>query len=288
MFSFLSETTGAYGIACYENEKDYMEARKYAKRDKPEPKRYLQTGYIALWDDRDTLQKESYDTIKALGFHFRGKGAWLHVERYEIGYYPKQLTEKEIDFLLEAFGNLFMMVAAIYEQGLNPEFDKRKTLLRWYDSSVDLFYTHPFKVDIPIDIAVHPKVFPQISSSALKLKSMPRLDYSMELDISYLSMTIFHEGQETIPLLVLGVEKSKGIIMLNETVHPAADKINVLINCIGNTIKRYGKMSEIFVCDDDVKNIISDFCSKIGIKVTKTNKMSNLKKARNQLISVLK
>ena len=55
--------------------------------------------------------------------------------------------EKEVDMMICAFENLFMMLKAIYEGGLEPEFENGNTLIRWYSEEDKLYYTHPFDVD---------------------------------------------------------------------------------------------------------------------------------------------
>ena len=197
-FSFIGESAQKCGIAFYIGEEDYMRARVRlaARNDKHEPVFMLQNALICLWDDREDLSKESYALIKELGFKPRGKGAWLHFDRYEIGYAPVPLDEKEVDLLTTAFENLHMMLRAIYEQGLDPEFDKGKNLVRWYEPKDKLYYTHPFEMDLPKDIISHPIVTVYENDWMREVRSMKCADYSVELDWSYVGVIYDDENEE--------------------------------------------------------------------------------------------
>lgn len=84
----------------------------------------FQNALVCLCDNWTELSKESYELIKELGFKPKGNGEWFHFDRYEIGYVPVPLNENEVELLTVALENLHMMLCAIYEKKLNPEFDK--------------------------------------------------------------------------------------------------------------------------------------------------------------------
>lgn len=130
----------------------------------------------------------------------------MHFDRYEIGYAPVPLDDKEIDLLTTAFENLHMMLLAIYEQGLDPEFDKGKNLVRWYEPKDKLYYTHPFEIEIPKGIITHPPVTVPENDWMREVRSMKNADYSVELDWSYVGVIYGDEdGRETFPHMLLAV-----------------------------------------------------------------------------------
>lgn len=287
-FSFIGESAQKCGIACYICEEDYIRARVRLteKNDKCEPVFMLQNALICLWDDREDLNKESYALIKELGFKPHGKGAWLHFDRYEIGYAPVPLDEKEVDLLTTAFENLHMMLRAIYEQGLDPEFDKGKNLVRWYEPKDKLYYTHPFEIEIPKDIITHPLVTVQENEWMREVRSMKSADYSVELDWSYIGVIYDDEdGRGTFPHMLLAVEPKKGFILVNEMLSPSHNQPGIVFNVLDHFIERYGKPSEIAICDEDLKGILSDVCKKVGIKLTVKKRLSAVNNARKTILA---
>ncbi len=290
-FSFIGESAQKCGIACYIGEENYMRARVRLteKNDKHEPVFMLQNALICLWDDREDLSKESYALIKELGFKPRGKGAWLHFDRYEIGYAPALLDEKEVDLLTTAFENLHMMLRAIYEQGLDPEFDKGKNLVRWYEPKDKLFYTHPFEIEIPKGIITHPQVTVHENDWMREVRSMKNADYSVELDWSYVGVIYDDEnGRGTFPRMLLAVEPKNCVILVNEMLSPSHNQPGIVFNVLDHFVERYGKPSEIAICDEDLKGILSDVCKKVGIKLTVKKRLPAVNNARKMLLAQIR
>lgn len=288
LFSFISESAQKCGIACYIGEENYMRARVRltAKDTKQEPAFILQNALICLWDDRENLSKQDYALIKELGLKPRGKGAWLHFDRYEIGYVPTPLNEKEVELLSTAFENLHMMLRAIHEQNLNPEFDKGKSLVRWYEPKTKLYYTHPMEIDIPIDIIPRPTVTVQENDWMLEVRSMPKADYSIELDWSYVDVIYDDEdGRETIPRLLLAVDPENGYVWVNQMLSPTQNQPSMIFNMLDQFVEQFGKPSEIIICDEDLEAILTDVCKKVCIKLTVKKRLTTLNKARKSLLA---
>ncbi len=287
LFSFLGGSTQKCGIACYIGEENYMKAREIltSKNEKHEPVFMLQNAFVCLWDNREDLRKSDYELIKELGFKFRGRGAWLHFDRYEIGYVPVPLEEKDIDLLTTAFENLHMMLRAIYEQGLDPEFDKGKTLLRWYEPKDKLYYTHPFEITFPADITKAPVVTIHENEWMRNVRSMPNARYSVELDWSYLDVIfVDKDGRETFPQLLLAVDHESGCIIVNQMLSPSCNKTNIIFNMLDHFTEQFGKPTEIMICDDSLKGILKDVCEKVGIKLTLRKKLLKINSARKEII----
>lgn len=287
LFSFIGASAQTRGIACYIGEEDYMRARirLTMKNEKREPAFMLQNALICLWSNREDVSKENYALIKELGLKFRGKGAWLSFERYEIGFAPVPLTESDVELLITAFENLYMMLRAVYERGLDPEFDKGKTLLRWYEPKDDLFYTYPVEVDFPKEIGPRPVVIVQENDWMREVRTMKSAEYSVEIDWSYAGVLYEDElGRETFPKMLLAVERKKGLILFNMMLPPSRSQPDVLFGMLDHLIEQHGKPTEIVVCDEDIKGILADICKKIGIKMTVKKRLSALNKVRNDLL----
>ena len=286
-FSFIGEWIGVCGIACYINDENYMRARdlmtKGAKAH--EPIFDLQNALICLWDDREDISQADYKLIKALGFKFRGRGAWLHFNKYEIGYEATSLEEKDIDLLITAFENLNMMLRAIYEQGLDPEFDKGHTLMRWYEPKDELYYTHPFKIDIPRTVIKRPIVTMQDNEFMRVFKKAPFANFSVELDWSYIPFPT-KEGNTRpyFPLCVMMADAKTGTIIANELLAPDDDKIELLFNIFEFFADKREKPNEIFICDEDIRGIIANVCKKCDIKLTMKKRLPKISEARDDLI----
>lgn len=289
-FSFIGESIKKYGIACYIGESNYIQARKRLteKNAKNEPVFMLQNALICLWDDRKSVPQKSYEIIRELGFKFRGAGAWLHFEKYEIGYLPAPPDEDEITLLITAFENLFMMVKAIYEDRLDPEFNKGYILLRWYEPKDKLYYTHPFRIDIPNDIIPRTIVTVHENDLIKEIRLMQSSGYSVEMDWSYLDMIFITEDKrEAFPLLLLAVDRKSGTILASEFISPDHNKPDIVINTFDHLLKCCGKPSEIIINDPDLNTILEDICKKVGIKLTTKKQLTTIRNARKEIIDMM-
>jgi len=285
-FSFIGESAERCGIACYTNEKDYLKGRKRltSKNSKDEPALFLQNAYMCFWGNREDISKESYAQIKELGFSFRGKGAWLYFTRFQVGYLPVLLEEKEVDMMICAFENLFMMLKAIYEGGLEPEFENGNTLIRWYSEEDKLYYTHPFDVNFS-EQALDDIIYISKEESRLQnFKKTSASDYSILLDWGYVTTVMVNDyNKQIFPLVLLASTKDNFLLLQPQILNPEDNKIDILFNSILKIIDKSGKPREIIICDNEIKNIISDFCKILGIKITVRKSIPALNKTRKGL-----
>lgn len=287
-FSFIKESLGKCGIACYIGEEDYLCARLRLteKNIKNEPVFMLQNALVGVWDNSSELSKENYELIKELGFKPRGNGAWLHFDRYEIGYVPEPLDENEVELLAVALENLHMMLHAIYEEKLNPEFDKGKTLVRWYEPKDNMYYTHPHEFDMPTGAIWLPVITVHENDLMRTIRSMPKEDYTAELDWSYSEIVYLdNEGRQTFPKLLFSVDPKSGRILFSEMLHPKFDQPEEVIEVLTDIIEQHGKPSKISICDEELKGILSDFCNKIDVELTFMKRLKALNNIRKDFLA---
>ena len=287
-FSFINESAGKCGIACYIGVEDYLRARLRLteKNIKNEPVFMLQNALICLWDNRPDLSEESYELIKELGFKPRGNGAWLHFDRYEIGYVPVPLDENEIELLTDALENLYIMLATIYKNSLNPEFDKEKTLVRQYEPEDKKYHTYLYELDMPTGAILLDVATVHENAMMRKIRSMSKEDYTAELDWSYANIVFVDEDdRKTFPKLLCSVDPKNGHILHNEMISPNYVCPEAVLNALTDIVERYGKPSKILICDEELKAILSDFCNKIDLELVVAEELKALNSIRKDILS---
>ncbi len=285
-FSFISAPTGGRGIACYRGENDYLRARRRLtwKNEKDEPTFCLQNAWIALWDDRTALSRNSYTQIRELGFGFRGRGAWLHFDRYAVGYAPVPIDARETDWLTDQFGNLHMMLRAVYEQGLNPEFDAGKALVRWYEPKDKLYYTHPLAIPLNESAILRPVATLRENDWVRQVRWMSVSACSVEMDWWYLDCIYADDdGRETYPRLLVAVDTASGCMLAQQLLAPSHNQPGAAVSMLGDLVERYGKPAELRVCDPDLHSILADACRKFGMHLLVKKRLPAIKVARETL-----
>lgn len=283
-YSFLGESCSQCGIACYTNLDDYNNARKrLSERNlKNEPVFFLQNALIGLWGNREDISKENYNLLKEIGLKCRGKGSWLHFERYETGYAPTMLDEYEAEILGDALEQLYMALKAVYEKAVSVDFDNGEILTRWYSEEDELYYTHGMKLDLPTETDKGQLYF-QDNEAFREIKKMPVSNYSIEIDMSYLDVVIKDEGEKFFPKLLLGVNSKTGAIIFEHLFAPDEQAHITVINSIDRMLASLGKPSQIFICSDELESILKDFCNKGNIKLTFKKRLLEIDKARKSI-----
>lgn len=283
-YSFLGESCSQYGIACYTDLDDYNNARKRLSESnlKNEPVFFLQNALIGLWGNREDVSKENYNLLKELGLKCRGKGGWLHFEKYETGYAPTMLDEDKAEILGDAFEQLYMALKAVYEKGVSVDFNNGETLTRWYSEEDELYYTHGMKLDLPTETD-NGQLYFKDNEDFHKLKTMPASNYSIEIDMSYLNAVIKDEGRKFFPKLLLGVNSKTGVIIFEHMFAPDEQAYITVINSIDRMLASLGKPSQIFIYSDELESILKDFCNKGNIKLTFKKRLPEIDKTRKSI-----
>lgn len=283
-FSFIGSTFNQRGIAVYKSNNDYVEAmNRLCKRNKRnEPVFLLQHALIALWSDRENISKPDYSLIKELELKFRGRGAWLHFNKYEIGYAPTQLGENEVDDMLEAFENLIMMVRATLEQGLTADFKKGERIVRWYSKEDKMYFTHKFKSNLPKEVA-YPVLTLLESEGLREVREMPAKDYSVEIDWAYFDVIIKNRERNIVPLILYAVDSATGLVVYSDVLAPYEKVPNTVFNMFDGIIESCGKPKQIYVSDRKLEACLRDFCKKANIKFALKSSLPKADEARRYL-----
>lgn len=283
-FSIIGSSFDQRGIAVYKSNSDYIEAmNRLCKRNKKnEPVFLLQHSLIALWSDRGDISKEDYSLIKELELKFRGRGAWLHFNKYKIGFAPSQLDENEVDDMLEAFENLIMMLRAILEQGLTADFKKNERIVRWYSKEDKLYFTHKFKSNLPKEVE-YPVLTLLESDGLREVREMPAKDYSVEIDWAYFDVIIKDTEKNIVPLLLYAVDSATGLVVYSDVLAPYEKIPDIVFNMFDSIIESCGKPKQISVSDRKLEACLRDFCKKTNIKFALKSTLPKADEARKYL-----
>ena len=288
-FSFVAESAGRLGIACYECMADYARARKRltTPNRKHEPTFFLQDAYVCLWGNREDLRKPTYELIKELGFSFRGKGAWLYFQRYETGYEPELPNERDLDIMIEGFENLCMMVLTVREGSVDPQFEKGYTLTRWYEVETRLYYTHPFEMPEPAVPTKEIRI--KKGPEFVALLNTPVKKAVWELDWSYMPELVRgDDGRWEFSLLLICVDEESQLVLYSDVLGPSPDTaIGPVITKLCRTMLEFGRPTTIAVCDDDLKAIVADLCREAKVKISARKRLSIMESVRNEMFKMM-
>lgn len=283
VFAILGNECPFCGIACYNGWMEYSKAmlRLREENRKQEPQFMLQNAMIGIWGARKDVSKANYAIIKELGLRGHGDGSWLYFEKYREGYAPTELSDAEVETLADAMGNLFMMMRAVYEDRL-PEYKPGMMLVRWFDEKIKLYATHPFPMQ-KLAKPNYPSIQVEENEHFQSVKALPAAACTVSLDWSYLPFTVKEEGQEFFPRLLLGIDQNE-MILVNGLLSIDDNQVNMVFNAMEDLFRTVGRPKTIKLCDRELEAILSDFCRKLGIRVSYTKNLPALNRVRKMLV----
>lgn len=283
-YRFICESMDRCGIACYFSDDDYYTATRYllSENRKCEPVPYLQNALIGLWGKRKGVSEFNYSVLKQLGLRGHGDGSWLHFERYDKGYRPTTLSEDDVDRLGDALGNLFMMVQAFTSEKFKEEIKPGMDYLRWFEAKDDQYYNTVTHFRTPLhrpryEVNLHE------TPHLLEVRQMPKQQFTMLLDWSYLPYMCQSKYRDYYPILLLAVSKD-GFILGQEVFTQDNRPDSVIFSLFDEILKKLGKPREIKVCDSDLWCFIEPLARMTNIKATKVNRLPALERARKAML----
>lgn len=284
-FSFLFDSSGQPGIAIYWSGHDCFNAqeRLHGSNPKKEPVFLLQDAIIMLLGNREDVSKENYALLKELGIKCRGRCAWPHFEKYRVGYAPKAVEDEDLDKLLDDMGNLWMMLRAVYEENLNPDFTNQKALTRCFSEKDDLYYTYVADLKQPKK-AVYTTITMQDNERMKQLRKTPAKG-AVSLDWAYLPIKMREGKTKIIPRLLLAVDTRSGVVMHFDMLSPSNQPFDDLFEFFDDIVERNGKPALVEICDKEMESYLSDLCRKAGIPLAMRKRLPQLAQARSVLIN---
>lgn len=265
-----------YGISIYEGLdglNDFMMLSNQAELNLSETYvEFAQNKLTCSWGNRDELSKEQYQTIKSLGYKFRGKNQWPYFMSYKTGYMPYNMNAAEVGRMMVYLSRLTDAIAYFEKNKCEVDFERGNMFCyaldektgRWSGSEERLpFVSYQFV---------------QLESSDEKFFrgfcKIPKRNHGIDVHIEYLPACIGVELERPgIARMVMLADSDTGMLCGADIVQPNEFEGDVLIKCILQAICESGRPREIRVSNDINENYLCDFCKVGKIKLNKVKKI---------------
>ncbi len=178
------------------------------------PEQILEVPQLqAAFLDRNELTAKDRDTIKRLGFKFRGRQAWLQFRSYRPGHFPWYLEDHEARFLAIALEQLLDVA---------PRFCEDPTLL--FSGSNEKYLVRVFQEEKWVDrLMAVPRPEPEPISLVMdmraleSLQQMPKRLGTLEVDLFLLPAPIGERGERPrCAYVLMAVEQKSGLPLGSE------------------------------------------------------------------------
>lgn len=272
-----------YGISIYEdleglndflmlcNQKSLNISQTYAAMN--------QNNLACYWGNRDDLSKEQYQTVKSLGYKFRGKNQWLYFISHKTGYFPYNMDQAEVNRMNTYLTQLLQAIAYYNKNKLTVHFEDGNMFL--YSRNEKTGKWHGTEKPLPFTTFIYLEPdFVNYKNFEQKLREIPREDYGIDIDVECIPSPVHDDKYErpgAVRLLLLA-ETESSLMLGADMITPDELEGNAVINCILERIFDSGRPREIRVCNDIIAHYLSGLCKMAGIKLKKVKRISVFRK----------
>lgn len=222
-----------------------------------------QNCQVAYFGDRQELEKQDYNIIKELGYHFRGRNQWLYFRSYKVPYAPYLLDRDEVKMLTKAFDQLYEAVCEYIEKEIKVDFESQETLLHSYENNCWTTKAAPLK--IPAQSL--PRLVLKDDLLMLKLKKRPKTRAVLEMDILYCIISLVHEAfdRPLLPRIAAMADSGSGLMLEHTLLDPDDSPDITLANLLIDFILNNGRPEAVYMRDVFCAAALKDLCDRLGV-----------------------
>lgn len=267
-----------YGVSIYENlegfndflmlcdQKSLNVTQTYASMN--------QNNLTCYWGNRDDLSKEQYQTIKSLGYKFRGKNQWLYFISHKTGYYPYNMDQAEVIRMNTYLTQLLQAIEYYNKNELTVHFEHGNMFLYSWNEKTKKWQGTEEPLPFTTFLYLEPE-FANDNNFTQKLRRIPREDYGIDINVECIPSPVDDDKYErpgAVRLLLLA-ETDSGLMLGADMITPEGLEGNVVINCILERIFDFGRPKEIRVCNSIIAHYLKDLCKLGNIKLKKVKRI---------------
>ena len=254
------------------------------------PERVIETRQLqAAFEDRKVLTKRDYETIKKLGFKFRGRKEWPKFQSYRPGYWPWYLEAEEVRFMIHALEQTCEIALRFKENpSILAQSDDESYLVRittgkkggsliWEDRILAIL---PEPLQIPIALNVE---------DLEKLKRLPQSNYNLEMDVFMFPADVGKKGQRpACPYSLLIMEASLNLILHTEMLmaEPSLDAMwgSIPDHLVFALSGAGWRPKEVTVRSDLLVHLLTPLAEELGFKLIQSQQLRVLDSTKDEMI----
>ena len=240
------------------------------------------------FSERERTLPKNREIIKELGLSFRG--TWISFENIEKGYAPSPVNMHQVKIMIDVLQNVYMMLIAIIQHGLEVNFDEGQVLQRHYDKEKKLYINFASPLIIAKKHYGIIKVNDEFEKTVMKI---PQTEMEIEYEfLNFLPIKIRElqeqDGRYYYPISRIMAERNSGFIILQNILDKNGykNKDEYVIDCIDLLIEKIheiGRPKTIYVRDEETKMYLKDVADKAKIKIVINQNLEAIDSAYNAL-----
>lgn len=280
--SILGRGGDCYGIVVYEGHAGLNDFFMLATQEElgipQDYAMFSQNNLTCYWGSRKELSQKERKQIRDMGYKFRGENQWLYFRSFRTKFYPAAFSPEETAWMLHYMELLEKALKKQEEEKISVAFDQGKCLCFRADEktgSASLTEASlPFAKCRMRCLVVADEEYRQ------ELRSLPRQDGILEIDIRYVGEPLAGEGYDrpVHPVFSIVAEQDFGTILDADMIGPEKDEMVEIANYLVEFMEDYGAPEEIRVCNRLLEANLEDICELTGTKLRRVKRLPSIEK----------
>lgn len=261
-----------YGIGVYTGYESLNGYYRLAKADITEENPnvsflFLQNCLMVYYGDREELEKEDRDVLKALDIRFRGRNQWIYFRQMQTGYIPWFINAEEAELLTKTLQNLHLSCRCLAESKISVDFEGGETLYCEFSKENNQWLT--ISKPMPSIPIVKRKLVVTDDLMFARLKKQKKTTVQLEFEWTYFPSPIQENKEQRpyFPRMLLLVDKQSGFVFDTRLVDANQEIEHDVIDILNHYIMTNGRPSKIYVRNEEMSSYVDDFCTKLKIQL---------------------
>lgn len=232
-----------------------------------------QSNLSCYWGNRDELTDKERETIKEIGYKYRGKNQWLYFRSYKEGYYPYRFSQDEVHRMCYYLELLEEAILKYRSEGIEVNFQGGEMFVYSIDPETE--NRHWGAEELPFVSFSYRSLRLDDQEMEEELGKVPTNNYVLEMDIVYQAAKINDKSYErpgNVRMIAIA-EARTGLIMKVQPLDPEDDQIAELANSCIDFIAKFGAPKEIRVGNVIVEAALEEICRITGTKLKRVKRL---------------
>lgn len=237
---------------------------------------FSQSAMCCFWGERGDLSREQWETVRSLGYRYRGKNQWLHFLSYERGFFPSNLCHDEVQAMITYLRRLKEAAFYYEREGMDVCFHDGNLFLYYQDEQAGMWTGREQR--LPFLGYQNPRLIIQEEDAENKLRKLGSIDACWEVDMVYLGIAVSDEKylRPINPRICIVADRSTGLAMNVQMLGPDDEEGPVMADLLVKSFFQFGRPKQICVSNAVVKGYMADLCRVGNIRLKRVRSLKSV------------
>lgn len=237
---------------------------------------FSQSAMCCFWGSREDLSREQWETVRSLGYRYRGKNQWLYFLAYERGFFPSNLCHDEVQTMIRYLTRLKEAVSYYEREGMDVCFHDGNLFLYYRDAQTGIWRGREQR--LPFLGYQNPRVMVREEDAENKFRKLGSTDACWEIDVVYLGIAVSDEKylRPINPRICIVADGATGLALNVQMLEPDDEEGPVMADLLVDSFSQFGRPRQIHVSNTVVKGYVADLCQAGNIRVKRVRSLKSV------------